>query len=250
MTTSTDYYEFSQLVYPDETGWKYIDISIQNLSEFEVGKPSLQSIYRMQIGVSSYEDKPYRGIIYVNDVLLMDADTLVGDAGSFEFSTSFKEYGSLSYFFTQRDGTYSLIGENPRISTQKRRRFRCVSIRGDFLFGQTVSTATSASVSSSITTNNNDLFTTSIVSSGENKSDRLMLNTTFNIQNYPVISYSYNFSKNVNTMIADPNESLTQAQNVRLDYAVPVVKALFLTVTPSRASFRSMNGEINQRMRY
>ncbi len=237
MTTSTDYYEFSQLVYPDETGWKYIDISIQNLSEFEVGKPSLQSIYRMQIGVSSYEDKPYRGIIYVNDVLLMDADTLVGDAGSFEFSTSFKEYGSLSYFFTQRDGTYSLIGENPRNIDTKT---QTVSMRfdpGRLLFGQTVSTATSASVSSSITTNNNDLFTTSIVSSGENKSDRLMLNTTFNIQNYPVISYSYNFSKNVNSMIADPNESLTQAQNVRLDYAVPVVKALFLTVTPSRVSF-------------
>lgn len=235
MTTSNDYYEFSQIIEPDSTGWRYIDVPIQNTTSGTIGNPSMQSIYKMQVGVMSYADQPYRGVIYVNDMMLVDADTLIGNAGSFEISSSFKDYGSVSYTLNNREGTYSLIGEMPKNIDI---RSESLSVRfdpGRLLFGSKVTTSTSLTLGNSTTTNNNDIIS-SINNAGENVNERLSFNTTLNVQGYPVISYAYNISRNENSMIIDPSTNVIMTQNVRLDYAVPVYKISFMTLTPSRIS--------------
>lgn len=236
LTTSSDYYEFSKTIQPSDAGWEYVEVSLQNSQIDTVGNPSLQSITKMQIGVSSVDDQPFRGILYINDMLLMNTNKLIGDAGSFEFSTSFKDFGAISYYFMQKDGTYSLIGETPRNIDTKSQSLSMRFDPGRLLFGQKVSTATSLTLNSSKTTNNNDIIVATSTNAGENKSDRMNFSTVINIQKYPTISYNYNFSRNINAMINDPTETVSQGQNARLDYAVPSIKTSVFTLTPSKIS--------------
>ncbi len=236
LTSDNDYYEVSTTIQPGTTGWKQFDINIDNLDLHKIGSPSMQSIQSMLIGVKDINGLPFRGILYVNDMLLTDVAILVGEAVLFETTASYNDLG-LTYLISKRDGTYSQIGEIPRNIDTINQNMTFRINPGKLFFGRDISTAMNFAYSTNKSSNNNDIVTSSLESTGENVSNRFSFVSNFSINKLPTFTYSYNFSENNNFMSANPSKNVLYSHNISLNYAVPSIQYSIFTLTPSKLLF-------------
>jgi len=230
---------------PGTTGWQSFDIPIEALADSKTGSPSLQAVKAMLIGVESINDQPFRGIMYVNDLLLADADILIGDAAKFELTTAYKDLGGISLSTSKRDGTYSLIGENPKNIDNLDQKITLNFNPGRLLFGQKVSTVFRMQYSTDTSVNNNDIETSSNSTKGENYTNRFDFSSNINISKLPNITYSYSFSEKENTLTTDYSKYLQTNHSLGVAYTYPNIVYSSITLLPNKVSFSYSENNLN-----
>ena len=238
-TTRNDYYERTVPVTAADIGsWKYMEFMTDEIeSESKTGAPSIYNINYLFIGVTADgSTDPFSGRIYINDIKLVDSNTVEGMAKTASLKGSYKDILSMNVKYTDREGNYAVIGSNPG-TTDSTYSSMSGTLNAGKLFNSksAVRMPINFSMVRSLSETNKDYVST-IYNPQRTESNRLSISTTFSMGKLPSLNYSYSKNSNDISNESSPYNTSQEVQSAGLSYTFPKLRLWSFNLIPAAAN--------------
>ena len=239
-TSQEDYFEKKRTVLAEDLGrWHYLEFDIAHIDRTDaessiVGDPNINVINYIHIGVTG-EDGPYNGVLYVNDIRLVDSSIQEGTAKTGSVQASYKNIAGMYYKYIDRDGQFAAIGQSPGYINSTNHLFRTnvdlaswllsssgVNLPVNFNYGQTLSETDSGVLSE-----------VSYRTWGRTETRTMGVSAKFSKRQWPTLSYSFDSYQQDVENETRPLDQQRRSHNMGLSYVPPKAELLTVNWLPS-----------------
>jgi hypothetical protein len=244
MTSQDNYFEKKVSVLPGDLGaWHYLEFDMGRIDDVGegtviMGEPNIKNINYILIGVSG-ENGPYSGILYVNDIRLVDSTIQEGMARSATLQVNYKNYAGAYYQYNNKDGKFAPIGQSPGEINTVNHAFRGnVNFAKWFWEESGVNLPINVNYSNSLSeTDSSVLSGVTYRSRGRTESDALGVIAKLSKDKWPTLSYSYNYYEQNVDNETKPLYQKRVSHDIGLNYLPPEARFLTMNWLPDSFSF-------------
>ena len=244
MTSQDNYFEKEVSVLPEDLGaWHYLEFDMGRIDDPAqgatlVGEPNIKNINYILIGVSG-DNGPYDGVLYVNDIRLVDSNIQEGMARSATVQANYKSFAGAYYQFTDRDGKFAAIGQSPGEINTSSHTFRGnVNFAKWFWEESGINLPVNLNYSGSLSeTDASVLSGVTYRSRGKTESDTLGVIAKLSKTKWPTLSYAYNSFEQTVENETRPLYQKRISHDIGLNYLPPDAEFLLVNWLPDSFNF-------------